>query len=161
LPRRRGGQNFGRFPEWGILDLHGIGHGASYAGNTYEECFVEIRRFHTQQIARLATRLQAVREGNGTMLDNTVIVYLSDSGESHHPSLYEWPMVLLGNLGGRLRTEGRFLQFPRYQSRTHRTTANLYLSLLHAVGRPRERFGVPDAGLRDIDQSGPIQELLA
>lgn len=156
-----GGQAFGRFPEFGILDLHGIGHGGSYDGKTSEQCFVEIRRVHTRLIAELARRLDAVREGNGTMLDNTVIVYLSDSGEGHHPSLYEWPMVLLGNLGGRLRTDGRYLQFPRYQSHAHRTTANLYLSLLQAVGRPRDRFGVADPGLRDINQSGPLQELLA
>jgi hypothetical protein len=156
-----GGQAFGRFPEWGIQDLHGIGHGASYAGKTYEQCFVEIRRFHTRQIAQLATRLQQVREGDGTMLDNTLIVYLSDSGDGHHPNLYEWPMVLLGNLAGQLKPGGRYLQFPRYQSRNHRTTASLYLTLLHAAGRPRDRFGVADPGLRDVDQPGPIQELLA
>ena len=156
-----GGQSFGTFPEFGILDLHGIGHGASYGGRTYEQCFIEIRRLHTRLIADLARRLDAVREGNGTMLDNTVIVYLSDSGDGHHPQLYDWPIVLLGNMGGRIRTAGRYVQFPRYQSRNHRTTANLYLTLLHAAGRPRNRFGVADPGLRDIDHSGPLAELLA
>jgi len=156
-----GGQNFGKYPAFGILDLHGIGHGASYGGRTFEQCFVELRRLHTRLIADLARRLDAVREGNGTMLDNTVIVYLSDSGEGHHPSLYEWPMALLGNMGGRLKTGGRYVQFPRYRSPNHRTTASLYLSLLHAAGRPRDRFGIADPGLRDVDQSGPLAEILA
>lgn len=156
-----GGQAFGRFPEWGILDLHGIGHGASYTGRTSEQCFIEIRRYHTRLIARLAARLQEVREGDGTMLDNTLVVYLSDSGDGHHPNLYDWPVVLLGDLGGRLKPGGRYVQFPRYQSRNHRTMANLYLTLLQAAGRPRDRFGVADPGLRDLDTSGPLSDLLA
>jgi hypothetical protein len=39
--------------------------------------------------------------------------------------------------------------------------SNLYLTLLHAVGKPRDKFGFPDNGLRDIDQSGMVAELLA
>jgi hypothetical protein len=156
-----GNQRFGKFPEFGIPDLHHIGHGGSYNGKTYEECFVELRRFHTRLIAGLARRLADTPEGNGTMLDNTVIVYLSDSGEGHHPRLEEWPVVLLGNMGGRLNTAGRYLQFPAYGTRRHRTMANLYCTLLHAAGRPRDTFGVADPGLRDLDQKGTVQELLA
>ncbi len=156
-----GGQRFGQFPEFGIPDLHHIGHGGSYDGKTYEECFVELRVFHTKLIAGLAKKLAATKEGDGTMLDNTLIVYLSDSGESHHPGLMEWPVVLLGDLGGKLKTAGRYLQFPQYGAKKHRTMANLYCSLLHAVGTPRDKFGVPDPKLKDIDQTGPIAELLA
>lgn len=104
-----GGQRFGSFPEFGIPDLHHIGHGGSYDGKTYEQCFVELRQFHTKLIAALAKKLEGAKEGNGNMLDNTLIVYLSDSGDSHHPSLQEWPVVLIGNLGGKLKTEGRYL----------------------------------------------------
>jgi hypothetical protein len=60
-----------------------------------------------------------------------------------------------------LKTGRRHVQFPRYRSPNHRTTANLYLSHLHAAGRPRDRFGVADPSLRDIDQSGPLAEILA
>lgn len=156
-----GGQQFGKFPEFGIPDLHGIGHGDAYGRTSSEDCFVELRRFHTKLIAGLAAKLQSVPEGTGTMLDNTLIVYLSDSGEAHHPSLYEWPIVLIGNLGGRLRTDARYLQFPSYGTRRHRTTASFFCTLLHAVGKPRDRFGVADPGLRDIDQSGVVAELLS
>lgn len=156
-----GGQRFGNFPEFGIPDLHHIGHGGSYGEKNHEACFVELRQFHTKLIAGLAKRLDSIPEGDGTMLDNTLIVYLSDSGESHHPSLYEWPVVLLGNLGGRLKTSGRYLEFPRYQAPEHRTMANLYCTLLHAVGKPRDTFGTPDVGLKGIDQTGVLGELLA
>jgi len=156
-----GGQQFGKFPEFDIPDLHGIGHGAANGRASSEDCFVELRRFHTKLIAGLAARLQATPEGSGNMLDNTLIVYLSDSGEAHHPSLYEWPVVLLGNLGGRLKTNGRYLQLPHYGAAAHRTTANLFCTLLHAVGKPRDKFGVPDPRLKDINQSGVVSELLA
>ncbi|MBX9681892.1 MAG: DUF1552 domain-containing protein [Gemmataceae bacterium] len=157
-----GGQQYLSFPDLGIpVDGHHYGHGGGTNGKSYEECFVTVRQFHARLIADMCRKLQAVREGNGSVLDNTLIVYLSDSGESHHPNLYDWPVVLIGNLGGRLRTGGRYLQFPRYQSRNHRTLSNLYLTLLQAAGRPRERFGIADPGLRDLDQSGSIPELLA
>jgi hypothetical protein len=156
-----GGQQFGKFPEFNIPDLHGIGHGDAYGRASSEDCFIELRRFHTKLIASLATKLQSVPEADGTMLDNTLIVYLSDSGEAHHPSLYEWPVVLIGNLGGKLKTEGRYLQFPSYGSKAHRTTANLFCTLLHAAGKPRDKFGVADPGLKDVDQTGVVSELLA
>lgn len=156
-----GGQQFGKFPEFNIPDLHGIGHGNAYGRDSSEDCFVELRRFHTKLIADLVGKLQNTPEGSGTMLDNSLIVYLSDSGEGHHPSLYEWPVVLIGNLGGKLKTDGRYLQFPNYGTKNHRTTANLYCTLLHAVGKPHNKFGVPDPGLRDVDQTGVVSELLA
>ena len=102
-----------------------------------------------------------MKEGDGTMLDNTLIVYLSDSGDGHHPSLKEWPVVLIGNLGGKLKTAGRYLRFPTYGAKGHRTMANLYCSLLHAAGKPRDKFGIADPGLKDLDQTGPLSDLLA
>lgn len=156
-----GGQNFGKFPEFNMPDLHGMGHGAAFGRTSSEDCFVELRKFHVQLIARLAARLAAVKEGDDTLLDRTLIVYLSDSGESHHPNLQEWPVILLGDLGGKLKSAGQYLQFPRYGGPQHKTIANLYCTLLHAAGRPRDKFGVPDPGLKDSDQTGPLLELLA
>ena len=60
---------------------HGIGHGGSYNGMTAHEMGVKIRKFHFELIAQLMKKLEAVPEGNGTMLDNTLIVYLSDAAE--------------------------------------------------------------------------------
>lgn len=155
-----GGQQFGKFPEFNIPDLHHIGHGGSYGERNFEQCFVHLRQFHTRLIANLAKRLDSVKEGDGTMLDHTLIVYLSDSGESHHPNLHEWPVILLGNLGGKVKTGGRYVQLPTYGAPEHRTMANLYCTLLHAVGKPRDKFGVADPGLKGVDQSGVVTELL-
>lgn len=88
-------------------------------------------------------------------------MYLSDSGESHHPNIHKWPVVLIGNLGGKLKASGRYMQFAAYETKNHRTMASLYCTLLHAAGTQRDKFGVADPGLKDIDQTGPINELLA
>ena len=157
-----GGQQYLAWPDLGVpIDGHEIGHGKGVDGLTLADCFVKVRQYHCKLIARLAARLASIREGDGTMLDNTLIVYLSDSGEAHHPKLQEWPVVLLGGLAGKTKPGGRYVEMPPYGAKKHRTLSNLYLTLLHAAGKPRDRFGLPDPGLRDIDQSGIIPELLA
>ncbi len=150
--------------ELGILtDGHSIGH-MHPSDPRRDKLAIPIRKFHAERVADLARRLDKVKEGNGTALDNTLIVWMSDSGEEHHGFCNEWPLVLLGNLGGRLKTAGRFLQYPYYQKAGHRTVANFYLALLHAAGDRRKSFGEIDPalqGLRDVNQAGPLEEILA
>ena len=148
--------------------VHAIGHmvaerrgggGEDFADGTDEfGARRRIMNFHMQQIAGLARKLQAVPEGDGTMLDNTVILYLSDAADRHHCNFIEWPIVAIGNIGNRLRT-GRYLQYPGYGNAGHRTISNLYLSLLHAAGHPQDRFGDRDMQLPEsINQEGPLAE---
>jgi hypothetical protein len=157
-----GFQNYLSWPDLGIpIGGHEVGHGKGVDGLTPEQIHVKVRQFHCELIANMAAKFAAVPEGQGTMLDNTLIVYLSDSGESHHPRLQQWPVVLLGGIGKKFHRGGRYVQLPYYGAKKHRTLANFYLTLLHAVGRERDHFGVPDVALRGIDQSGIIRELLA
>ena len=157
----------GQYHTWTELgvtkDGHAIGHSAESPDSM--KFSVAIRRFHAQRVADLARRLDAVKEGNGTMLDNTLIVWMSDSGEGHHGFCAEWPLVLVGGLGGRLKTAGRFLQFPTYKEEAketaNRTIRNFYLSLLHAVGDKREKFGELDSKMPAAAQAGPLAEIMA
>jgi hypothetical protein len=142
------------------IDKHSIGHGKSYDGKTWADLYNIIRRYHFDLIAGLMKKLENVPEGNGTMLDNTVIVYLSDGAEGHHSRCWEWPMVVIGDMGGKLKT-GRYVDYPGYGRKGHRTTANMYLTLLHLAGASRDTFGIPDPNLKDLDQTGPLSELLA
>jgi hypothetical protein len=141
------------------VDGHSIGHMAGRPEQ--EQHALPIRRFHAERVADLARRLDAVREGSGTMLDNTLIIWMSDSGEEHHGFCSEWPLVLVGGLAGRLRIAGRFLQYPNYETAGNRTIANFYLSLLHAVGDRRERFGERDPNMNEAEQNGPLAEIMA
>jgi hypothetical protein len=156
-----GHQNYLAWPDLGIpIDGHSVGHGKGVEGMTPEDIHVKVRQFHCKLIATMAAKFASIREGSGTMLDRTLIVYLSDSGEAHHPNLKQWPVVLLGGMGGKLKPGGRYVQLPHYGAEKHRTLANLYLTLLQAAGKPRDKFGVPDTGLRGIQQGGLITELL-
>ena len=141
--------------------LHQIGHGAQTDnGWTSERARREIDRHHLGLIAAMARRLQAVPEGNRTMLDNTLIVYTSCAGGSHHGGQRDWPFILVGGLGNRLRT-GRYIQFPTHRQQGHKTIANLYLTILEAARVPHgETFGQADPTLRDFDLNGPLSELL-
>ena len=95
------------------------------------------------------------------MLDNTMIVYLSCAGGQHHDGQRDWPFVLVGGMGDRLKS-GRYIQYPSYQKRGHRTIANLYMSFMQAAGlETGEQFGQLDAQLKDLDLKGPLSELLA
>ncbi len=139
-------------------NVHGLGHGEGEDPNGHRR---NIRKFHVEQIARLAARLQATPEQDGTMLDNTLIVYFSDAGEKHHASSSQWPFVLVGGMGGRLKTAGRYLQYPDYQQPGHHTIANLYITLAAAAGLSMETFGQLDMNLDQQAQHGPLAELLA
>ncbi len=149
-----------KFSGLGIpVSKHSIGHGEPYKDRTWEDMAVTIRRFHFELIARIMTKLEAVPEGNGTMLDNTLIVYLSDAAEAHHSRCLEWPFVVVGNLGGRIKA-GRYVEYPYWGLQGHRTVGNLYATFLHAIGEPRNYFGVMDPLLKDLDLNGPLTELL-
>ena len=156
-----GPHGYKTWKELGItVDGHAIGHTHPDSPERDKNA-IPIRKFHAARVADLAKRLDAIKEGEGTMLDNTLIVYMSDSAEEHHGQGTQWPMVLVGNLGGKLKTAGRYLQFPKYGGKGHRTMGNFYLALLHAVGDKRAKFGDSDPDLKDIDTAGPLAEILA
>ena len=141
------------------VDKHQIGHRAVEGAEKME---LKTRGFHMAQIAKLMDMLEAVPEGKGTMMDNTVIVYLSDSAENHHSTCFEWPMLVLGNLGGKLKAGDRFVNVPKYGEKGHRTVAGFYTTLLHAAGAQVNHFGQQDPELKGaVEQAGPMSELLA
>jgi hypothetical protein len=95
----------------------------------------EINRFHAEQFAYFLERLKSIREGDGTLLDNCMIVYgsgLSDGNRHNHDDL---PVVLAGRGGGSLDT-GRHV---RYSAET--PMCNLFLSMLDRMEAPADGLG--------------------
>ena len=66
----------------------------------------------------------------------------------------------LGGLGGRIKTTGRYLQYPGHGRAGHHTIANLYNTFAHAAGLEQDRFGQLDTNLDEASQTGPLSELL-
>ncbi len=162
-----------------IKSSHDIGHWSQVGGSTGSS-WVKVRHYSLEMLERIIQPLAATREpnGKGTMLDNTLIVYTSDSGEVQHSHGNHWPFLLIGDLGGRIRT-GRHIQLPSwgssansanstniaplaYEKRPHdgRTVNALWATLLHAAGSPVDGFNL-DKAPAGLDKPGPIEELLA
>lgn len=143
--------------------VHGLGHNESSNGMTGFECRNIIRRHHFEIMAHLAKKLKSIPEGDGNMLDNTMIVYISPAGDKHHGTLDSWPMVVLGGGGKKMKLAGRYIQFPGYGQRDHKTIGNWWTSVLNAYGNPVKHYGDLDPGLLKggFDQEGPIPEIIA
>lgn len=140
---------------------HGIGHDEGTRPQAeYRDI---IRKHHSGLLANLAGKLRAVPEGDGSLLDRTMIVFLSDSGDAHHGSCFQWPYVVVGGCSGRLRLPGRYLRFPEYGQPGCRTIADWWTTVLNAHGNPVEFFGNEDLVLKQngVSHAGPLTELLA
>ena len=132
------GVNF-RFLE-GVTDSH---HEISHHANDPEKLrqYALINRLHVEQYGYLLRKLHAMKEGDGTVLEHSMILFgsaLSD-GNKHDP--HRLPLVLAGRAGGRLAT-GQHLVYPEDSP-----AANLYVSMLNAFGTPVERFADSTAPL--------------
>jgi hypothetical protein len=110
--------------------------------------------------AKMAKKLESIPEGNGNMLDNTLIVYTSCSGGAHHDGQKDWPFVLVGGMAKKLKM-GQYLEFSGYKEKGHRTIANLYLTFMQAAGiNAPDTFGQLDGSLRHLNLTGPLEELM-
>ena len=106
--------------------------------------------------AGLARALAAVPEGDGTMLDHTLIVLMSDNGETHHSSAHEWPLLLLGGQALGVATDGRSLAYPGVNNSENRQLSNFFNTLGYAAGTELDHFGTE--GSTRI-ASGPLSQL--
>ena len=112
-------------------------HAASHANNN--DGYERIARFHVSQFAYLATKLDSMKEGNGTVLDNTCLMFLSNLWIGRKHDNFRLPLVLAGGLGGTLET-GRALNYLK-ESEEKRKMCSLYLSLMDRFGVKLDQFG--------------------
>uniref|UniRef100_UPI003751B0D2 DUF1552 domain-containing protein n=1 Tax=Armatimonas sp. TaxID=1872638 RepID=UPI003751B0D2 len=131
------------YKQVGINDGH---HEISHHGRNPEklENLKKINRFHVEQLAYILGKMQSIKEGNRTLLDNTMLVYgggISDGDRHNHDDL---PLLLAGGGGGTI-AGGRHI---KYKNGTPMT--NLLITML-------DRFGVPGETLGD--STGKVQQL--
>jgi hypothetical protein len=123
------------------LDVQEGHHELSHEPDSNEkaqEKLTRINKWYSEQLAYLARRLAETPEpgGNGSLLDNTLIVWTNELGKGNSHTLDNIPFVLVGNgLDFRM---GRSLKYPKVPHN------RLLLALSHGFGHHIERFGNPD-----------------
>jgi len=122
------------YPFLNVKDGH---HSASHNNNSDD--YERISRFHVEQYAYLISKLDSMKEGNGSVLDNSCLMFLSNMWIGRKHDNFRLPVVLAGGLGGTLET-GRTLNYLK-ESEDNRKMCSLYLSLMDRYGVKLDRFG--------------------
>jgi hypothetical protein len=129
-----------------FLNVKATHHSASHydLNDDYER----ISRYYVSQLAYLATRLASMKEAEGTVLDNSCLLFLSNmwSGSRHDST--KLPLLTVGGLGGTLKT-GRTMDYIGKPD-SERKLCGLYLSILEKMGVKLDRFGDADARLAGL-----------
>lgn len=127
------------YPFLNVADGH---HAASHENNSAG--YARIATFHLSQLAYLAAKLDAMPEGDGTVLDHSCLMWLSNMWIGRKHDNTRLPLVLAGGLGGTLKT-GRTLNYVDAGDE-NRKMSSLFLSLMDRMGVTLDQFG--DAATR-------------
>ena len=136
------------FPWLGFNDRH---HDLSHEGDgnaTARNKITQINRWYAEQVAYQLDALDAIPEGDGTMLDNTLVLWGNELGKGNSHTRNNIPFVLAGNANGQFDM-GRYLRFGGV---THN---NMLLTIAQAFGIERSSFGTGRYN------SGPLTRMLA
>ena len=141
--------------------IHQIGHGGQIAGASNMRN--AIKTHHMKQITTLVTKLKEIPEGNGTMFDNTTIIYMPETGAGHHGPDNEAPMVIMSGKNSKIDIAGRYIRLPFHGTEGHKTLSNWYTTLLNAYGNPIEHYGDLDLIMqrKRLNQLGSIDRFLS
>jgi hypothetical protein len=133
------------YPEIGVSDPH---HPLTHHGNDAEKIarMAKINAFHVSLFAYYIDKLQSTPDGDGTLLDHSVVLYGSGMGNPNVHDHVNLPIIVAGGGAGRM-TGGRHIN---YAAPT--PLANLHLTLLEKVGVRLDTFA---------DSQGRIDELLS
>ncbi|MBI4904060.1 MAG: DUF1552 domain-containing protein [Acidobacteria bacterium] len=113
-----------------------------------EAMYLKTNQFHAQQFTYLVQRLKAIDEGGQSILDNSVLMFLSSLFDGDTHSAEQLPIVLAGKGGGALKT-GRVLDYMD-KGNDNRRACSLYLSLMDHMGVKLDRFGETGNRLQNL-----------
>jgi Protein of unknown function (DUF1552) len=128
------------YPDSGVRSgFHSTSHHSDVRENM--DRFAQINRYHASMLAYLLEKMKATPDGDGSLLDHSMVLYgsaMSDSNKHNHDPL---PVLLAGGASGQLKG-GRHLRYAK-----HTTMSNLLLAMLDKVGVPMSNFGDSTAKL--------------
>ncbi len=122
------------FPQIGVPEPH---HSVSHHGNNPATIakLAKINNYHATLLAYFIEKLKSTPDGDGTLLDHSMIMYGSSMSNSNEHNHFPLPLLLIGGASGHLQG-GRHLKFPE---RT--TMANMLLSILDKSGIHMDKLG--------------------
>ncbi|MBX2815721.1 MAG: DUF1552 domain-containing protein [Saprospiraceae bacterium] len=106
--------------------------------------YIKITRWHIEQYTYMLERLDSIKEGDGTLLDSSMVLFGSGLSDGDRHSPYDLPIVLGGSGGHKLHT-GQHLQ---YESKT--PLSNLYRTMLNAMDIPVESFADSERSFSEL-----------
>ncbi|XAL98313.1 DUF1552 domain-containing protein [Phycisphaeraceae bacterium D3-23] len=122
------------FPEIGVREgHHSLSHHRNNGGMI--DKIRRIDRFYVEHFAKFIEKMAGVREGEGTLLDNSMILYGSGISDGNRHNHHDLPVLLAGKAGGTIET-GRLIQHRR-----DTPMCNLYMSMLDRMGCDVAEFG--------------------
>ncbi len=131
-----------RYPGSGVAEgFHNASHHSNEQKN--KDQFAVINRYHITVLKKFFDKLAATPDGDGTLLDNSLVLYGSSLSDANEHNFDPLPIILMGKAGGRIEGN-RHLRFP-----DHTPLANLHLALLEKFGIHRDSFG-NSTGMLDV-----------
>ncbi|HEX4997279.1 MAG TPA: DUF1552 domain-containing protein [Terriglobia bacterium] len=123
------------FPQAGTTgSFHGLSHHAENPATIRQ--YSTLNRYHVSTMSYFAEKLKATPDGDGTLLDHSLILYGTNMGNSNQHQHYNVPHILVGGASGQLKG-GRHLAYPTKTI----TTGNLLLSVLDMFGIHQDSQG--------------------
>ncbi len=107
---------------------HAISHDFAASGSNYD-AYNKIQNWYAQQFLYLLNKMDAYKEGTKSLLDNTIVLWATEIGESTQHDLLTMPYVLAGSAGGKIRT-GRFIDY----GSTKKDNNQMLVSIANAMG---------------------------
>jgi len=133
------------FPNGGTsVSFHGGSHHQD--DPTQIKRYADLNRYHVSTLAYFVQKLKEEQDGDGTLLDHSLVMYGTNMGNSNQHQHYDVPHILVGGAGGRLKG-GRHLAYERKTV----TTGNLLLSVMDLYGIHNDEQG---------DSTGRLEKLV-
>jgi hypothetical protein len=122
------------YNEIGLPEAH---HSMSHHGNNPEKMavFSKLNTYHVDTLGYFLRKLQAIPDGDGSLLDHTVVLYGSGMSDGNTHNNFSVPVVVVGGLDQKIKAN-RHLRYPKGTP-----LANLQLTLMMKFGVPAESFG--------------------
>jgi hypothetical protein len=127
----------------GVPDaFHALSHHANDPAK--KEKLVRIQKYHTEVFSKWLTKLASIPDGDGSLLDHSIILYGSNMSNSDRHNQFPLPTAIVGGGCGKLKG-GQHLRYP-----DHTPLANVLLTMLDRAGVPQDKIGDSSAKLVEV-----------